>query len=128
MHEDSTRPRRGKKLLPATAYADLRDGIDIVVRRGARCFIVDTRGEYAQVEVESDLLTPAGAERLRALREPHRSRMIQAILLTGFLSQEGKTERLFVLGFPMRFEVAQFPKRQDAPGAPVFKGTRRRWP
>jgi len=54
--------------------------------------------------------------------------MIQAILHTGFLSHEGKAERLFVLGFPMRFEVARFPRRDDTRGAPVFKGTRRRWP
>lgn len=128
MDDDAKRTRRGKQLLPATAYSDLRDGIDVVVRRGTRCFIVDPRGEYAEIEVESDQLTPEGAERLRSLQKPHRSRMIQAILHTGFLSQEGKAERLFVLGFPMRFEVAHFPKRQDAPGAPVFKGTRRRWP
>lgn len=118
---------RGKRFLPATAYADLRDGIDLVVRRGTRCFIVDPLGEYAEIEVESDQLTQEGAERLRALQEPHRSRMIQAILHTGYLSQEGKAERLFVLGFPMRFEVAHFP-RKARPGALQFKGTRLRWP
>jgi hypothetical protein len=130
MDEHATRTRRAKKLRPATAYDGLRDGIDAVVRRGARCFIVDPWGEYAEIEVESDQLSPEGAERLRALQEPHRSRMIRAIVHTGYLSREGKAERLFVLGVPMRFEVAQLPQRQDAPapGTLAFKGTRRRWP
>jgi len=41
MDENAKRTRRGKQRLSATAYSDLRDGIDVVVRRDTRCFIVD---------------------------------------------------------------------------------------
>lgn len=48
----------GKKLRRASAHADFRPGIDQVVRRGDRCFIVDRQRLYADIEIISDKLTP----------------------------------------------------------------------
>jgi len=95
-------PRPGKRLLRPDQLSDFRPGIDRVERRGDRTFVVDSLGERAPVEVQSDVVIPEIETRLRAQRtQPAlRNRAIQAIRQTPFLSPEGKAERLRILEEP----------------------------
>ena len=98
-------PEKHGRLRPARAYVDFRPGIDRVVRRGERCFIVDGWGQYAVVEVETDKLTPEKAAWYDSLEGRHRTGMVIATWGTCLLSREGKMERLAAMGVGLAFQV-----------------------
>ena len=77
--------------------SDFDPHTDRVIRRGKRCFVVDTGGHRADVEVQSDIMTAEIAANLWALNPTQRLRMATAIRNTPLLSAEGKSERLKVL-------------------------------
>ncbi len=80
-----------------SSLSDFRPGIDKVVRIGARCYARDSRGELADVEVESDVLTPqvrASFENTSA--ESWGFKMV-AVLSAASLSEEGRRERIEAL-------------------------------
>ncbi len=95
---------RGKALLPAEAISDFRPGTDKVVRRGDRCFVVDTDGLWADVEIQSDVLKPEYEANIDKLSPEQRRRMIEAVVRSPYLSDEGRFERLAALK-AFRFEV-----------------------
>jgi len=102
-------PRKQGKLRPVSAFADFRPGIDVVVRRGSRCFIVDSWHQYADIEVKSDQLTPEAVEWYRRLTGRHRENMAYATWYTCQLSLPGKLERLEAMGVGLVFEVLDAP-------------------
>jgi hypothetical protein len=91
--------RRGKALPSVEAISDFRPGIDKVIRIGDRTFIHDSKGSYADREVQSDKLTPEGAQKIRDLAVSYPTRFAefrQTTAATPKLSPEGKAERLAV--------------------------------
>jgi hypothetical protein len=101
---DSPPQKRGR-LRSARAYVDFRPGIDHVLRRGDRCFIVDSCHLYADIEVKSDKLTPERAQWYRNLTGKHRVNMAYAVWHTCLLSFPGKMERLEAMGIGLVFEL-----------------------
>ena len=80
-----------------SSLSDFRPGIDKVIRVGSRCFVRDERGKLADVEVESDVLTPqiqASFENTSA--ESWGFKMV-AVLSAASLSEEGRRERIEAL-------------------------------
>ena len=102
-------PEKSGRLRSVRAYADFRPGIDYVVRRGGRCFIVDGWHQYADIEVISDKLTPEKAAWYRSLEGRHRENMAIATWYTCLLSIEGKLERLAAMGIGLKFEALYDP-------------------
>ncbi|MFH1110977.1 MAG: hypothetical protein V1790_17530 [Planctomycetota bacterium] len=90
-------PARSKKLMRADQISDFEVGRDEVVREGDRAFVVDTRGERARTEVQSDVLTPQWHENLAKLTPQQRIKMAEATRQSPYLSKEGKAERLALL-------------------------------
>jgi hypothetical protein len=105
-------PQKRGRLRSVRAFVDFRPGIDYVVRRGDRCFIVDGFHHYADIEVKSDKLTPEAAERYRSLTGRHRENMAYAIWYTCLLSLPGKLERLAAMGIDLVFEILDKPDEQ----------------
>jgi hypothetical protein len=86
--------RRGKKLLGAQQIGDFEQGRDKVVRQGDRTFVVDTKGEHANIEVVSDVMTPENEANIRKLPVGKLAEYRQQTADTPYLSPEGKAERL----------------------------------
>lgn len=93
--------KRQKRLMDASAISDFRVGVDKVVRRGSRCFVVasDTAtAQYAETEVRSDVLTDEFRANFAKLTPAQRILMAEHIRNTPYLSDEGRKERLALLG------------------------------
>jgi hypothetical protein len=88
-----------KKLLSADRISDFQPGIDTVIRKGKQCFIHHIKGEYADEEVKSDLITPEIIANLQKLSPEQKIKMIEAVRKTPYLSSEGRRERLQALGY-----------------------------
>ena len=109
----SRRPVR--KLLGAHQISDLGP-TDKVVRRGDKTFVIDTQGQRAPVEVQSDKLLPEYVENFKKLTPEQQQRMIAEVKITPFLSEEGRAERLEA--FQAKPTPAAAPKPAEA--APSF--------
>lgn len=91
------RGSRPHKLPTVASVVDFDPIGERVVRRGNGTFIVNREGVRADMEVESDVLTPEREANLWALTPMQQVRMGEEIRRTSLLSPEGKTERLVVL-------------------------------
>ncbi len=100
-----------KKLLSANAVSDFRPGIDSMVRRGRKCYIVDRDGLYKEHEVVSDCLTLEIQEKFDKLSNKQAAVMFEVVLKTPYLSREGRMERVLYMieRFPslIKFDVEE---------------------
>lgn len=80
-----------------SSLSDFRPGIDKVVRVGSRCFVRDGRGELADVEVESDILTPQVRASFESTSAESWGFKMVAVLAAASLSEEGRRERIEAL-------------------------------
>jgi len=108
--------RTPRKLMAVGQISDFRVGTDKVVRRGDRTFIVDSEGQRAETEVQSDVMQPEHVENLRKLTPAQLDRMEQEIRNTHILSEEGRSERLKAVA-SIRGE--RTPPAAEPPGRPT---------
>ncbi len=113
---EPTAPRRTRKLMTAGSVSDFEAGRDKVVREGDRTFIVDTRGERAKMEVQSDVFNEENKANLSKLNPSQLDRMKQEVQRTPYLSDEGKSERLDYI------RKMQFPDLKPTPPAAGTSG------
>lgn len=90
-------PPKRRRLAAPQNISDFDPSRDVVIRRGDRTFVVDKRGEHAEVEVQSDVLTPEFRENIAKLNPQQRSRMAEEVRGSRYLSSEGRAERLALL-------------------------------
>jgi hypothetical protein len=89
--------RATRKLLAVRNISDFEVGRDRVVREGNRTFVVDTQGQRARLEVQSDVMPPEWETRYREQTPIQRQFAHQSVESTPQLSAEGKQERLDVM-------------------------------
>jgi len=92
------RLKRG--LLSAQQISDFRVGTDKVVREGGKTYVVDTEGIRAKIQVQSDILTPDVVANINKLSPEQKTKMLEAVQSTPYLSDEGRAERLALLKEP----------------------------
>jgi len=89
-----------KHLMDASQISDFQVGVDRVVRRGNRCFIVARDGAtatYKELEVRSDVLTDTIRANFAKLTPEQREKMHDAVFHSPYLSMKGRNERLALL-------------------------------
>ncbi len=87
---------RRRKLF-AHGVLDFRPGIDRVVRRGKKAFVVDSQGLYEDREVDGDVMDAQFIEHAKTLTREQAGVLFTVIQSTPFLSPEGRSERLEAL-------------------------------
>jgi hypothetical protein len=111
-------------LLSARGISDFRIGVDKYIRRGKKCFVIDTEGIFGDTEVECDFITPEIEANIAKLTPEQRQFMIAAVRSSPFVTDEGKRERLELLAKGhATFEIIETADMADpasmAPSAPV---------
>jgi hypothetical protein len=111
--------RQSKSMVSADKISDFQTGRDRVERRGDGTYVVDTTGQYAPVRVQSDVMTPEAADRIRNLPADKRAMARETTARTPYLSPEGRAERLAVFdeAKPTPPLPAATPKAAGEPGA-----------
>jgi hypothetical protein len=108
--------RRRRKKRYAQNVLDFRPGIDRVVRRDGRGYVVDGAGLYQDLELDGDLVEPeAFAANVDRLTPEQRAGMFEAVRTTPWLSPEGRAERCALMlerGLVrLRFDVLDGPEQ-----------------